>query len=148
MDILKALLSFSLGLSLLLMTFLFPLFKICFIIFMLAYLLHKTYKYRNWTFAVPSVGGVLNLTAILSNGGKMPVLVPPGFQLTGIDPCHSLLTAGTHVKMLCDIFPLMHLGLFSVGDVTIAVIWPLTVIGYVCYSKYTKRKAANVSSHS
>ncbi len=146
MNILKGLLQFTTGLSLLLLTFLFPLFKIVFILLVASYLLYMAFKYRNWTFVVPSIGGGMNLTAILLNGGKMPVLIPPGYL--AIDPGHTFLVAGTHVKFLCDIFPLMHLGLFSIGDVTIAIIWPLTILGYMCYSKYTKRKAANVSSHS
>lgn len=133
--IVKSLVFCSTGLAIILASLMFPIFKILMILWIISYLGYMAYKYRNWTFIVPPVGGIMNLTAILLNGGKMPVLASPTVFL---DPTHSIMTAGTHVKFLCDIFPLMHIGLFSLGDVTVALIWPLTVLGYYWYSHYRK----------
>ena len=130
-DITKILLAFLLFTA----TLIFPLAKIIVAVFVVSILVYNYYKWKNWTFLVPAYGASFNTAAILANGNKMPVLNPlPG----SLDINHVALTSHTHLKFLCDLYPLWSFGVFSYGDVIIAVIWPLTVLGYYWYTNSRK----------
>ncbi len=93
---------------------------------------------KKYLWFLPVTGGTSNLVAVVANGGTMPVSTP-GFTL---DYSHSLLTAGTHLKFLCDIF---HIGgnvIMSGGDFFF-VGWLLTLFGIWVYTKYKKVRDAN-----
>ncbi len=138
----KVLLGVSLGLVLLMIGLVFPWFKVFLVFWITGVLIYNSYKYKNWTFLVPPIGGGMNLTAIIANGGIMPVS-PAAITL---DPGHAYMTSGTHLKFLCDIFPIGHIGLFSAGDVVIAIIWPLTILGFYAYNKH--RKVTNATGNN
>jgi hypothetical protein len=83
-------------------------------------------------FAVIAVGAVLNLTAIVANGGRMPASPEAFTALTGqpavptTDFSNSVITAhDTQLAFLGDIFvlprPIPLANVFSIGDVVIAL---------------------------
>jgi hypothetical protein len=61
-------------------------------------------------------GAALNLIVMAANHSQMPVQVPPGLDMDPSDWIHGTLTAATHLKLLCDIFPIKGLGVASIGD--------------------------------
>jgi hypothetical protein len=78
-----------------------------------------------------AIGFTCNMTALIVNGGRMPVLVTQGELFQGaaidwtkqvlydgivyLDPVHTVMRKGDHLKFLCDIFNL-HDGTYSIGD--------------------------------
>lgn len=78
-----------------------------------------------------TIGFTCNMTALISNGGTMPVLSTDGEVWQGdkpnwskvvlyentifFDPIHTRMKPTDHVKWLCDIFNL-HNGTYSIGD--------------------------------
>jgi hypothetical protein len=99
-------------------------------------LISKIRTFPYWQLlAIPAllfaIGFTCNMTALISNGGRMPVLVTKGEIFEGakpdyakevfydgiefIDPIHTVMRKEDHVKFLCDIFNL-HDGTYSIGD--------------------------------
>lgn len=79
------------------------------------------------------LGLLSNLTVILSFGGRMPVLLPSGFDpsspalpllRTGLDPLHVLLSHPQGLWFLGDVFAVPslfgHSSLVSIGDLVMA----------------------------
>jgi hypothetical protein len=79
-------------------------------------------------------GGLLNNIAVFANGGQMPVLIPDtGWAV--LTDIHKVMTPDAHVKILCDIFQAGNFAMYSIGDVFIAVIFPLTALGFYVYNR-------------
>jgi hypothetical protein len=86
-------------------------------------------------FYIPAViGGLLNGLALIVNGGIMPVQGPK-FTL---DAAHTVMTSSSHLKFLCDIFSIPHVGIASIGDLTFFFGTLLTIAGMTWYSKIRK----------
>lgn len=85
---------------------------------------------NNFYPAIPIiVGGTCNQVALWSNGFRMPVIdnVYPAVA----DYIHTPMTAQSHFKMLCDIYPFFHGHLLlSFGDLTILIGLPIALIIY------------------
>ena len=94
---------------------------------------------KKYIWFIPMIGGLLNLTAMGANNFMMPVQ-----GLKSLDFSHTQITEDTKLKPLCDIYPLTVNGnviaSYSVGDVILFLIWPLTAVGYSVYKrkKYVK----------
>lgn len=86
-----------------------------------------------WGFRWMALGTFMNLIPIATNGGKMPVLVPEGYQKI-FDAGHALLVDSTHFKWLSDLFfigpPYPWPKVLSIGDVflVIGVFWFIQVV--------------------
>ena len=66
-----------------------------------------------------SLGFLSNAIVMAVNHGRMPVLMPSGLEGaldTMGDPYHSVMTAQTHLKALCDWIVIRDVGIASPGD--------------------------------
>lgn len=93
-------------------------------------------------------GSLCNFIALAANGGQMPVLWPGGcsnFVVADDDIIHKCMNASTHLKFLCDIAIINHLGVFSIGDgfllLGIYLTWPCLLLwsGFVIKDYSEKR---------
>ncbi len=79
-------------------------------------------------FKLMAVGTIMNFIPIFTNGGKMPVKVPNGYQPI-FDAGHTLLVDSTNYKMFSDLFfigpPYPLPKVLSIGDLflVIGVFW-------------------------
>jgi hypothetical protein len=80
------------------------------------------FERKRYDLMFPIIGGAMDMVALVSNGGRMPVLNPPN---NGLDAAHVLLTSSTHFKVLCDTCPLGNFAVISIGDVLILLAWPI-----------------------
>ncbi len=91
-------------------TLFFPLVKIGVAFFLIGYFIYNYWKWKNWTFLIPVYGASFNTAAALANNGKMPVFNPlPG----SLDVNHVAMGPHTHLKMWCDLFPIVVTGISS-----------------------------------
>ena len=89
----------------------------------------------HWCVIVGFVGGLLNITAMMANQGKMPVINPhlepeKGFFLLGnyswehqdliMDFRHKFLDSNTRLLCLCDWIVIGNYSVASIGDVLIS----------------------------
>ncbi len=119
-------------------TLAFPWLKLGLSILILIALGVQVIKQRQAGLLFPIAGGGSNLLAMVSNGGVMPVKMA-NFVL---DPTHQVMTAATHLKLLCDIIPVGQYLVLSLGDVVLFT-WGLTFFIFWVYTKYKKVRDAN-----
>lgn len=88
-----------------------------------------TRKLLSFSFVI--LGGAFNFAAAFANNGLMPAV--------GIsDQTHQLLTASTHLKFLCDIYP-MYGGTYSIGDALSIFVFPIALIVEYFYHRGEKK---------
>lgn len=66
------------------------------------------------------VGVAMNGAAIVFNGGKMPVKLPPGEDMGDCSDRHVTMNNATRLKWLCDVVRFRSI-YFSIGDVFLAL---------------------------
>jgi hypothetical protein len=89
-------------------------------------------------------GFILNAIVMSANGGQMPVLMPGGCPVDGMDevfPIHVCMTATSHLKFLADWIVINHFGIASPGDFFLwggeSAFWP-ALFGF--FMRLTKEK--------
>ena len=135
MRALQTLAGFLVFLVMIVLSTVFPTVKIAIGVTMLILIGIKAVTSKSYLWGIPLTGGIMNMTAMLVNGGRMPVS-GAGFEL---DQTHVAMTSGTHLKVLCDIIHVGTSAVLSFGDLFF-VIWLLAFLGVGLYTKYRKVK--------
>ena len=85
-------------------------------------------------FLITMIGAILNLTAMLANKGKMPVLDKNGNyeEQLKTDYCHCPINEKSRLTFLADIFEIKGIIMVSIGDILISIplIFFLIILAY------------------
>ena len=87
---------------------------------------------------------IMNGTAVLSNGGKMPAYLPASIlPFVTVDSRHTLATASTHFAFLCDRFYFVRWNVCaSLGDMMVVCMFLCLSLGVgnLIYKQITKEE--------
>ena len=101
-------------------------FLILFSIIYISFWAYEEFRHGNILegvlFLMVITGGTLNLTVMLANKGKMPVLCKNEIYKELIeDYCHCPITEKSRLTFLADIFEIKGIIIVSIGDILIAI---------------------------
>jgi hypothetical protein len=90
--------------------------------------LQETVMLRKFLRFTSVLGGLMNFSCVVANGGKMPVFPYYAYVTADVDYMHSVIGASTHLYYFCDIIP-AKIAILSFGDVLLFS--SLILIGFI-----------------